>query len=354
MKNVLFWGRYGNYGPDYPRNRVIESVMRELGCSVSRFLPVLSPLADIEYLLRGGKVPDVIWVPCFRQRDLPAAVRYARRHSVPLVFDPLISAYDKQVSERHKFSRDSARARSLLAWEQHLFQSADYLIADTQGHADYFHEVLGVSRERLRVIPVGAEEALFRPYPLPVRPAGEPLELVFFGTFISLQGVDVLAEAIRSYDGPPVRWRLIGEGPMREQCEQVLQGFPQEQVSFESWGPLQELPGRLVTADAILGIFGTSDKALRVIPNKVYQGLALARPVITARTTAYPAGLTQDESAGLLWAEPGDAASICAAVKRLHAHRADLPVMAAAARQTYEQHFSNRVIADVLRSLLKL
>jgi len=353
MKNILFWGRYGNYGPDYPRNRVIESVMRDLGCSVSRFLPVFSPAADIEYVLRGGKTPDVIWVPCFRQRDLPAAARYARRHGVPLVFDPLISAYDKQVSERRKFAVDSSRAHRLLAWEQRLFQMADYLIADTQGHADYFHDVHGVSRDRLLVIPVGAEEALFRRHPLSLRPAGEPLELVFFGTFIGLQGVDVLADAIRDYDGPPVRWRLIGEGPMHEHCEQVLQGMPQEQVSFESWGPLKELPDRLVTADAILGIFGTSDKALRVIPNKVYQGLALGRPVITARTPAYPAGLTADESAGLLWAEPGNPASICAAVERLHAHRADLPTMATAARQTYENHFSNRVIADVLRSLLK-
>jgi hypothetical protein len=39
MKNILFWGRYGNYGPDYPRNRVIESVLRDLGCQVQRFLP---------------------------------------------------------------------------------------------------------------------------------------------------------------------------------------------------------------------------------------------------------------------------------------------------------------------------
>lgn len=353
MKNILFWGRHGNYGPDYPRNRVIESVMRELGCTVSRFLPVFSPLADIEYVLRGGTPPDVIWVPCFRQRDLPAAARYARRNGIPLVFDPLISAYDKQVSERRKFPADSSRARRLLAWEQRLFQSADYLVADTQGHADYFHDVHGVARERLLVIPVGAEEALFRPHPLPVRPAGEPLELVFFGTFIGLQGVDVLAEAIRQYAGPPVRWRLIGEGPMREGCEQVLRALPPGQVSFEPWGPLAELPGRLVTADAILGIFGTTDKAQRVIPNKVYQGLALGRPVITARTPAYPAGLTADESAGLLWAEPGVPGSICAAVERLHARRAELPIVAEAARRTYEQNFSNRVIADVLRALLK-
>ena len=45
MKKVLIWGRYGNYGPDYPRNRVIDSVLRELGCEVDRFLPTLSATA---------------------------------------------------------------------------------------------------------------------------------------------------------------------------------------------------------------------------------------------------------------------------------------------------------------------
>ncbi|HCT41588.1 MAG TPA: glycosyltransferase [Moraxellaceae bacterium] len=351
MKKVLFWGRYGNYGPDYPRNRVVESVMRELGCDVSRFLPLLSPLADVEYAVRAGVQPDVIWVPCFRQRDLPAAARYARRHGIPLVFDPLISAYDKQVSERQKFPADSAKARRLLAWESRLFNLPDFLVADTAGHADYFHATHGVPREKLVVIPVGAEEALFAPVPMQQKPVDAPLELVFFGTFIGLQGVDVLARAIRSYSGVPVRWRLIGEGPLRAECERVLAGVPG--VSFEGWGPLQELPGRLASADAILGIFGTTDKSRRVIPNKVYQGLALGRPVITARTPAYPAGLTADESAGILWAEPGNEDSICAAVERLHARRDELLLIAAAARRTYEAHFSNRVIADVLRSLLK-
>ena len=351
MKHVLFWGRYGNYGPDYPRNRVIDSVMRELGCRVSRFVPLLSPLADIEYAMRGGVRPDVVWVPCFRQRDLPAAARYARRQGVALVFDPLISAYDKQVSERRKFAAVSAKARRLLAWESRLFNLPDFLVADTAGHADYFHTTHGVPRDRLVVIPVGAEEALFAPVALQPKPLDRPLELVFFGTFIGLQGVDVLARAIRAYSGQPVRWRLIGEGPLRAGCEQILAGVPG--VSFEAWVPLPELPGRLASADAILGIFGSTDKSLRVIPNKVYQGLALSRPVITARTPAYPAGLTADESAGILWAEPGDEDSICAAVARLIARRQELPRVSAAARQTYETHFSNRVIADVLRSLLK-
>lgn len=351
MKNVLFWGRHGNYGPDYPRNRVIESVMRELGCGVERFLPSLSLLADVEYVLKGGERPDVIWVPCFRQRDLPAAVRYGRRQRVPVVFDPLISSYDKQVNERRKFSASSLRGRRLLAQERTLFLAADRVIADTQGHADYYHEVHGVPFDRLFVIPVGAEESLFTAHPMPMRHDGEPLELVFFGTFIGLQGVDVLAEAILQYDGPPVRWRLLGDGPLREQCRQLLQGLPN--VSFEPWGPLQELPGRLVTADAILGIFGSTEKARRVIPNKVYQGLALARPVITACTPAYPLSVRADELGGFLWAESGSPGSIIAAVRRLHERRQELSSIAEAARRTYDNYFSNRVIADVLGTVLQ-
>lgn len=360
-KKVLIWGRYGNYGPDYPRNRVIESVLRSLGCEVSRFLPALSATADIEYALRNalqrGPRPDLIWVPCFRQRDLAAAARYARRHRIPLVFDPLISAYDKQVNEKHKFAADSAKARKLLAWESRLFTLPDWLIADTEGHADYFHATHGVPRARIRVIPVGAEEALFTPQPWSQKPSGAPLELVFFGTFIGLQGVDVLARAILRYDGPPTHWRLIGEGPMKADCERLLAplvGAPgPSRVSFEGWGPLPELPARLASADAILGIFGTSDKALRVIPNKVYQGLAVGRAVLTAATPAFVPELRAGEEQGLFWARPGDPASVCDAVVRLHRRRDELPSLGKAARASYESHYSNRAIAQVLREILQ-
>lgn len=357
-KKILFWGRYGNYGPDYPRNRVIEGLLRAQGHQVSRFLPKLSWCADWEYVLRGGEKPDVIWVPCFRQRDLPAAARYAARNNIPLVFDPLISAYDKQVNERKKFDAESSKAKRLLASERALFAKADIVIADIAGHATYFSEVLGVPKNQTKVIAVGAEEALFPQVPWVNKDEKTPLEVVFFGTFIELQGVDVIADAISEYHGAPILWRLIGQGSLLAECQAKLSNTAEleqqgSNVSFEPWGAIQELAGRLVSADIILGIFGRGEKTQRVIPNKVYQALALGKPVITAKTGAYPDSLLARDDAGIFWVTAGDSQSLLTAINIAYEKRSNLAVMASAARHSYDEYFSNKVIDHQIAAVLK-
>jgi hypothetical protein len=137
MPSVLWWGRFD---PDYSRNRILRKLLPELGWNIVDFHPRFSPLGDLEARLKRIGKPDLVWVPCFRQRDLAAASRWARRHGVPLLFDPLISAYDKQIFERKKYAPQSRQARRLHRWEQSLFKQADILLADTQPHADYFSE----------------------------------------------------------------------------------------------------------------------------------------------------------------------------------------------------------------------
>ncbi len=57
MKKVLIWGRYGNYGPDYPRNRVIESVLRSLGCEGGLTFQEFTSLSDKERRRRAAEHP---------------------------------------------------------------------------------------------------------------------------------------------------------------------------------------------------------------------------------------------------------------------------------------------------------
>lgn len=346
QRSVLWWGRFD---PDYSRNRVLRKQFVSLGWQVCDFIPLTSALADTEALLRRIPVPDLVWVPCFRQRDVRAASRWARRHGVPLVFDPLISAFDKQVDERRKFPAQSHRASRLLRWEQDIFNSAGVVIADTPAHADYYVHTLAISERRVSVIYVGAEESLFQPQSLPDRP-GAPIEVLFYGSFIPLQGPQVVVEAARLYQGPPVRWVLLGQGPLRAQCETAAKGV--DNVVFEDWLPYPDLPRRIHQADILLGVFGTTPKANRVIPNKVFQALACGRPVVTRTASAYPGVVSDAPESGLIWITAGDPAELADRIAVLASNDQLRQRMGDAAARTFLATFSEVEVERQLRTML--
>lgn len=344
---MLWWGRFD---PDYSRNRILRKLLGELGWDVQDFHPRFSGLGGWEARLRHLPRPDMVWVPCFRQRDLAAASQWAKWQGVPLVFDPLISAYDKQVDERGKLNADSPRAKRLLAWERKLFRRADRVIADTPAHADYFSEMLGASREKLAVVYVGAEESFFSPRPMRSTQPGEALEVLFYGSFIPLQGPGIVIEAARLYKGPPVKWTLIGNGPLRKACEE--QAARLENIAFEDWMPYENLPARIQQADILLGVFGTTPKAGRVIPNKVFQSLACGRPVVTRSASAYPDNLATAENSGLMWVQAGDARGLADCVAGLAADRDILLQLGLAAGETSRHYFSESVVRNQLGKAL--
>jgi glycosyltransferase involved in cell wall biosynthesis len=345
-KTVLWWGRFD---PDYSRNRILRQAYAALGWQVVDFRPLFSPLGDIEATVRRLSHADLIHVPCFRQRDLAAAARYARRHGIPLLFDPLISAYDKQVFERAKLTEHSIKARRLRKWECSLLAYADLVLADTPEHARFFAETLGVPRDHLHVVYVGAEDALFTPEISPHAP-NFPLEVLFYGSFIPLQGPEVIVEAARLYQGPAVRWVLLGNGPLRAECERRATGLTN--VVFENWVPYTTLPTRIRQADILLGVFGTTHKAQRVIPNKVFQALACGKPLVTCSAPAYPSSLALGPDTGIIWVPAGDAKSLAVAIAELGIDPRILHVYGAQSRSSYERYFSVAAVREQLRSAL--
>ena len=343
-KQMLWWGRFD---PAYSRNGVLRQHLAALGWAITDFYPRFCTLGDLEAILRRLPKPDAVWVPCFRQRDIAAARRWCDRRNVPLIFDPLISAYDKQVWERFKLKAESAAARRLLAWERSLIAKPDLVLADTACHAQYFTDTLGVPKDKAQVVFVGADETLFTP--APPRAPGAPLDVLFYGSFIPLHGAETIIAAARIYQGPAIRWSLLGDGPTKPACEKAAAGS--SNITFENPIPYGQLSARIQRADILLGVFGTTQKAGRVIPNKVFQALASGRPVITRLSAAYPEAVSR--SSALAFVPPGDPEALARAVAAWAAPDAGLSERGHAARRVYDACFSADVIRQQLDQSLK-
>ncbi|MPV39052.1 glycosyltransferase, partial [Georgenia subflava] len=145
------------------------------------------------------------------------------------------------------------------------------------------------------------------------RTADAPLSVIFFGLFTPLQGTPVIGEAIRILHrrGAPVRFTLVGSGQDAETVHELVDGL--DTVSWTDWVRGAELPALVAEHDVSLGIFATTPKALRVIPNKVYQGAAAGTAVVTSDTA--PQRRVLHEAAILV--PPGDPVALADALERL-------------------------------------
>jgi glycosyltransferase involved in cell wall biosynthesis len=268
--------------------------------------------------------------------DLPAARRAARGR--PVIFNPLLSLADTIVSDRGRFRAGSPTARTLTSVDRHAFATADMVVADTEAHAEFLSQLAG--HDRFEICFVGAEDRLFRP---PWEPA-DAFSVLFVGKLIPLQGVDTILAAARL--APEIRFRLVGSG----QLETLLREAPAN-VERVPWVEYELLPHELRRAGCALGVFGTTPKAGRVIPNKAFQALACGTPLVTADTPAARELLTDGESALLV--APGDAQALADAVRRLAENRDLGRLIGAGGRAVYDARASEAVLGPRWRGVIE-
>jgi glycosyltransferase involved in cell wall biosynthesis len=357
----------GTYERGYPRARVLIDGLRELGCEVVErhravwererhkaggFLRPL-PLARTgarfaaawaELAVAGAREPgvDAIVAGYLAQPDAVPAWCVARARRVPLVVDVMISLADTLAGDRGRAGRLTGHA--LAGIDRATVALADLVVADTAAGADWLAARFGVPRERVAVVPVGAEPGRFPAVP---PPDGPPTAL-FYGKLAPLHGVATVLEAARREGAPPLR--LIGDGQLGGWLARELARDRPPGLTWERWVPYASLGEEVGRAAICLGIFGESAKAARVVPNKVWQAMAAGRPVVTADTPAVRELLEDGRSALLVPA--GDPDALAAALARLAADGALRERLGAAARAAYLERGVPRAVAARLRDAL--
>jgi glycosyltransferase involved in cell wall biosynthesis len=338
---------FGTYERDYPRNAQVISCLRSAGAEVVERhvgvwegrrdswragLGTASRLAAAQARLVLGKRPerfDAVVVGYPGHFDLPAARLVARGR--PVVFNPLVSLHETLVEDRGRFAAGSPVARALRGADRLALRRADLVVADTGENARHLAALASLTPDRLAVCFVGAEERIFRP-------GWEPppqFRALFVGKLIPLHGVETILAAARL--APELAFRVVGSG----QLEALLRERPPN-VDWVRWVDYERLPEQIREAGCVLGVFGTTAKAGRVIPNKAFQALACGAPLVTGDTPAARELLSDGTSALLV--RRGDPAGLADAVRRLAQDQALAQMLGAGGLAAYRARASEEVL----------
>jgi glycosyltransferase involved in cell wall biosynthesis len=270
--------------------------------------------------------------------DVPAAKRIARGR--PVIFNPLVSLHETLVEDRERFAAGSAPARLLLRVDRMALRRADLVVADTEQNARHLAELGALPADQVAVCFVGAEERLFAPGWRPP----ESFHALFIGKLIPLHGLETILAAARLV--PEIPFRVVGSG----QLDALLRERPPN-VEWVEWVEYERLPAEIQRAGCALGVFGTSPKAGRVIPNKAFQALACGTPLITADTPAAQELLRDGESALLV--PPGDPDALATAVRRLAGEPELAQSIGAGGLAAYRAQASEEVLGKRWRDLIE-
>jgi glycosyltransferase involved in cell wall biosynthesis len=215
---------------------------------------------------------------------------------------------------------DHWAVRAVGAVEQASIRFADFTITCTNQMRDAFIG-RGADPDRVGVVHNTAEEDIFDPeqHPPRARDNGR-FTLICHGSVEERYGLDTAIKAVATLvdEIPELRLQIYGKGgQLAELRELACELDVRDRVDFNGrWVPIEELLDAIAAADG--GIVAMKRDAFRdlVHCNKMYDLIAMRRPVITSRTRSVEAYFSDD---AFLYFTAEDHEDLARAIKRLYA-----------------------------------
>ena len=279
---------FGSYDPNYARNWVLINGLKANGAKVlecnekaggktKKYLKLF-----FKYWKFKGKY-DVMVVG-FPGQETMFLARFLRPFGL-IIFDAFTSHYGGYILDRKKAPKNSLKAKYYRFLDAYSCKLADLVLLDTNAHIDFFIHEFKLPREKFRRIWVGAD-AIFQPEETIKK--DNKFRILFFGNYIPLQGAEYIIRAAKIVleKDNNIIFKLVGNGQDRTRLEILAKNITANNIEFKDRVPLLVLKQEIALADICLGIFGDTPKTPLVIPNKVYDSVAMKKPVITADTPA--------------------------------------------------------------------
>lgn len=268
-----------------------------------------------------------------------------------IIGDAFTSVYDTLVNDRALAGKKSIKALYYFLLDWVLIRFSDILFFDTEEHKAYFQSTFGLGARKSYVIPVTVDVdrlAAITAKQLPEHKDGM-FEILFCGYFIPLQGIEFIvgaADQLRNETG--IRFTLLGSGQTRPDIEKLVHERNLTNLQFLDRVPYEDLLAYTKGTNLSLGIFGKSEKAGRVVANKIIESLAVGVPLVTGRSPAVERFLT--DGVNVFFAEMANADDLAKTILRAY-NTKELQAIAKAGQEVARTHFSTTNLARILTPL---
>ena len=227
-------------------------------------------------------VCDVVYIPYPSLLVLLCYSLFFKKKNRPLmVVDCFISIYDTVVMDRKVVAEGGWLAKTLLYLERRSLKSMDVVLADTVVNTDHLYDLFAGERGKYQAINLCINESLFKPK---VVEPHDSKSVLFVGSFVPLQGVDVVVDAaMHLADREDIKVQLVGDGQTAPEIESQLASTTANIEWHRGWYSIEEISEFVTNADICLGVFGSGSKTYRVLPYKAYMAMACGKALISSR-----------------------------------------------------------------------
>jgi phosphatidylinositol alpha-1,6-mannosyltransferase len=258
---------------------------------------------------------------------------------------------------QHQIHQSSVKRKTAAA----LLGSAAVLVANSDWTRDRCLTLLSeleldVDPDRVRVVPLGADEVFFRPGldTGDVR-ARYRLEsgrwLLSVARLTRHKGIDTALQALSRLRQrhPDLRYAVVGSGEEREALEaEAHQLGVADRVRFLTDVPDRDLPALYNCAEIYLGVSRLMEQRVEGFGISLAEASACGLPVIAGRSGGIPAAVRDGETGVLVDADRVEA--VVEAIGRLLDDASLRARLGAAGRRAVEQHYNwRRVTTDLVQ-----